>query len=47
MNIEDGIGLPNIRDRLKRMYKGVLFVTEREDGGTVETIRIHETNKSF
>ena len=44
LNIEDGIGLPNISDRLKRMCKGELFVTEREGGGTVVTIRIPETD---
>ena len=43
LNIEEGIGLSNISDRLKRMCKGELSVTEREGGGTVVTIRIPET----
>lgn len=37
---EDAVGLPNVRSRLKRMCDGELIVAEREDGGTVVTIRI-------
>ena len=41
---EDAVGLPNVRSRLKRMCDGELIVARREDGGTVVTIRILESN---
>lgn len=41
---EDAVGLPNVRSRLKRMCDGELIVARREDGGTVVTIRIPESN---
>ncbi len=41
---EDAVGLPNVRSRLKRMCDGELIVAGREDGGTVVTIRIPESN---
>ena len=40
---DEGVGLPNVRERLKRMCGGELFVADREGGGTVVTIRIPES----
>lgn len=40
LNIDEGVGLPNVRERLKRMCGGELTVADREGGGTVVTIRI-------
>ena len=41
---EDAVGLPNVRSRLRRMCNGELIVGRREEGGTVVTIRIPESN---
>ena len=40
LNVDEGIGLPNVRDRLERMCGGELTVAVREDGGTVVTIHV-------
>ena len=40
LNVDEGVGLPNVRDRLERMCGGELIVADREGGGTVVTIRV-------
>ena len=40
LELDEGVGLPNVRDRLKRMCDGELLIADREGGGTVVTIRI-------
>ena len=46
LEMDEGVGLPNVRDRLKRMCGGELTVADREGGGTVVTIRIPDPGQS-
>ena len=43
LSMDEGIGLPNVSERLRTMCGGELIVSERSGGGTVVTIHIPET----